>query len=249
MKVALYRWASRRFGENLGDWTTIPLLQAFGVDVDVYGPGEKLNAALFGTGSILHYPHYDCAPRIAVWGSGVGCMAPAPEHVKVFALRGPISADALRCFGVPLGDPALLAPHLLGAITSNVHDVVHVKHIWQDETFEHRTLESTSPSIGSLTTIANAKFVLSSTLHGAILAHAYHVPWAPFHVYEPLNVKWQDWFAYLGLPGYVPKLTTHAECIVWWESWGRHGKRHSVLPLMGAAQKAIEHVAIRQDHP
>lgn len=54
------------------------------------------------------------------------------------------------------------------------------------------------PAVGR---IARAGFVLTACLHGAMLAQAYGVPWAPCaRPVLPVNrFKWADWLAYLGV--------------------------------------------------
>jgi succinoglycan biosynthesis protein ExoV len=228
--AVLYRWKSRTRGENYGDALSVPLLQALGCGVTVIGPGERAQEALFCIGSILHYPHYGCADRIRVWGSGVG-EAGKPSHVTYCAVRGPVTARLLE-LACPLGDPALLAPRLL-RVPSVPSEVLKVRHI-------HSTVRDgeVGTADADLTSrIAAAHFVASESLHGCIVAAAYGVPWAPWAPdgeppgHTPL--KWQDWMEYLGLGPFV-FCRTMREALRWWNWYGRYGKLRDLGPLLDA---------------
>lgn len=75
---------------------------------------------------------------------------------------------------------------------------------------------------GAVARVAGAGFVLTGSLHGAILAQAYGVPWAAYDDgYVNAPAKWEDWAAYLGVR--LTFVATLAEGMRWWQSTGRHG--------------------------
>lgn len=79
--------------------------------------------------------------------------------------------------------------------------------------------------------IAGAKFVLTGSLHGAILAQAYGIPWAAFNdgcVDSPS--KWEDWGAYLGVD--VAFVRDLREGWQWWYDHGSSGESRSLIPLL-----------------
>lgn len=81
--------------------------------------------------------------------------------------------------------------------------------------------------------IAGADFVLSGSLHGAILAQAYGVPWAAYDDgYIDTPAKWLDWTAYLGIQ--IDFVTTLTEGQIWWRSQGHHGVIRDLSPLLDA---------------
>lgn len=85
----------------------------------------------------------------------------------------------------------------------------------------------------ALRRIAGASFVLSGSLHGAILAQAFGVPWACFDDgYVNAPAKWCDWGAYLG----IDIETTHdlSQGQRWWLRTGRHGRLHDLDILLEA---------------
>jgi hypothetical protein len=79
--------------------------------------------------------------------------------------------------------------------------------------------------------IAGAKFVLTGSLHGAILAQAYGIPWAAFDdgcVDSPS--KWEDWGAYLGIEiAFVKDLIEGQE---WWGDTGKLARIQSLSALL-----------------
>lgn len=82
--------------------------------------------------------------------------------------------------------------------------------------------------------IAGAGFVLTGSLHGAILAQAYGVPWAAYDDdgYIDAPPKWQDWAAYLGVN--LEFVANLAEGERWWARSGRHGKIRDLARLLAA---------------
>ena len=86
--------------------------------------------------------------------------------------------------------------------------------------------------------IAGAGFVGSESLHGCVLAAAFGVPWAPCTPrdwrLEP-GGKFDDWFAYLGLP--LPAAFAPADlraARAWWDAVGRRGRVGGLAPLLAA---------------
>lgn len=79
--------------------------------------------------------------------------------------------------------------------------------------------------------IAGAAFVLTGSLHGAILAQAYGVPWAAYDDgYVDAPAKWLDWAAYLGVR--IEFVTSLAEGRAWWQAEGRRGALRDLSPLI-----------------
>jgi hypothetical protein len=81
--------------------------------------------------------------------------------------------------------------------------------------------------------IAGASFVLTGSLHGAILAQAFGVPWAAYYDgYVDTLPKWYDFAAYLGMQlDFVRNLSEGEK---WWDRYGRHGKIQDLRPLLAA---------------
>lgn len=79
--------------------------------------------------------------------------------------------------------------------------------------------------------IAGADFVLTGSLHGAILAQAFGVPWAAYDDgYVDAPSKWTDWAAYLNID--LELVETLKDGRSWWEHIGRLGRIHSLSRLL-----------------
>lgn len=81
--------------------------------------------------------------------------------------------------------------------------------------------------------LAGAGFVLTGSLHGAILAQAYGIPWAAYDDgYIDTAAKWQDWATYLGVELAFAANLTEGER--WWMRSGRFGVVRDLSPLLAA---------------
>lgn len=157
--------------------------------------------------------------RVAFWGCGLRSAEPLPADVAsqavFFGVRGPRTRDAL---GLPadtvLGDPGLLLPLLIAAPTAKHGRTLCVTHFREPRSADDIRREtgvdevvsaSIAPSLDDLrrivALIAGAGFVLCGSLHAAITACSYGVPFAFFdsgHVDVPF--KWEDFAASVGIP-------------------------------------------------
>jgi hypothetical protein len=86
---------------------------------------------------------------------------------------------------------------------------------------------------GAVKRIAGATFVLTGSLHGAILAQAYGVPWAAYDDgYIDAPAKWLDWAAFLGIQ--IEFVSTLADGEKWWQTEGCNGAIRDLSPLLSA---------------
>jgi hypothetical protein len=156
-------------------------------------------------------------PQSYVWGTGV--MHPAfgtgaVDGQKVYALRGPQSFSALREAGVslrdvPFGDPAMLAPRLFGIRASSAprHALGVVAHYVdrQRPAIRHllaqdgvADLNVHGDPLDLMRTMADCEVVVSSSLHGLIVAEALGLPSLWIKAGEDIagdDFKFGDWFA------------------------------------------------------
>lgn len=139
---------------------------------------------LLAVGSILHLAQDDDV----IWGSGVnGKIAHSQIIAKTLdirAVRGPKTAAVLRALGhkVPevYGDPALLVPRYFGQrfVVKPCRDYVFIPNL-NDLGFDIECERFASPLMGwnrCLEEIVSARLVISSSLHGIVLAEAFGVP-------------------------------------------------------------------------
>ena len=138
------------------------------------------------------------SPRSFIWGSGSIDGKPPRKTVdpaKIFALRGEGTLALCRDrFGlrnpVPLGDPAILMPQLYNPEVASRYRVGLVPH-FLDFDFVSGIAEGmdgvTVLDVGQeaepfVDDLKQCEFVMSSSLHGLILADAYRIPnaWVKF---------------------------------------------------------------------
>lgn len=197
-----------------------------------------------------------------VWGMGAGSDLDLKSRVsqdiyakiKIHAVRGPISQKIIGLGpDLPMGDPAFLMPEILPMNQSPTGGITYVPH--------HSTLSSVNRNIDDILNdiganeyinvvfkkfhfqdvfekLLSSKFVLTSTLHTAILCVSYGIPWAPIQIpgevvggkHHPL--KWLDVMKWLNISDeqfYFVK--DYKSGIAWWESVGSKIKIPDLEPL------------------
>lgn len=187
------------------------------------------------------------AGLIAYWCCGArgptGLTPQTQSHCRFFGIRGPLSRDAL---GLPsdtvMGDPGLLAPlfHQPKPHPRTSGKVICIPHI-QDtrpsadllamagaETLVHPRIDASEAALGDLLDqIASADFVLSASLHGAIIACAYGRPfcfWDNGHLDVPF--KWSDFAQSIGLEAVFAPDVAAARAV-----WADMAPRITIPPL------------------
>lgn len=159
-------------------------------------------------------------PKTVFWGCGArdenGLSDDRIEQAEILAVRGPLTASVLKLGATkPQGDIALFLPALYKPQKSGVTTgkTVCIPHFW-DHRPDHEFSQSgcdvvlRTNIVGGdveirrlIDAIASADFVLSASLHGALVAAAYGVPfgfWDNGHIDLPF--KWRDLAAYLSIP-------------------------------------------------
>lgn len=157
---------------------------------------------------------------IAFWCCGSRSTTPLSAdtltHCRFFGVRGPLTR---RVLGLPddtvLGDPGLLAPlfHTPRADPTTSGKTICIPHVHDlrpradilamsgADLLIHPEIAGTEAALREiLDQIASADFVLSASLHGAIIACAYGTPfafWDNGHLDVPF--KWDDFSGSIGL--------------------------------------------------
>jgi succinoglycan biosynthesis protein ExoV len=190
-----YRDEFGNFGDDLNPWLWPRLLP------DLLHPDA--GSALVGIGTIVN----DQLPlgRKIIVGSGVGYgeVPRLTDDYAVHFVRGPATARAL---GLPVScaitDPAHLITQFIRPVP-NGKQTVYVPHHVSALLADWRAVAKAAgmlyvdPASGVMRVvhaIRNARLVVTSAMHGAILADAFRVPWIRVKAYQHLNdFKWQDW--------------------------------------------------------
>lgn len=178
---------------------------------------------LLGIGSLMA----SAAATSLVWGTGLlhpdaGLGRPRPENI--FAVRGPLTAAALRRAGllvrdVPLGDPGMLAPGLLGlaaareprfplGLVAHYVDRGHpaVRRLLAMPGV--RDLDVRQEPADFLAAMCDCRTIVSSSLHGLIFAEALGLPSLWFQATDDVigdGFKFHDWFSTTLVPQASPQ--------------------------------------------
>ncbi len=189
-----------RGANNYGDVLTPYLCQRLGIKC-IYSP--RKNAQAIMVGSIANH----ALPGMNVFGSGfirrndIVC----PE-AKYHWVRGPISRQMIIDSGGDApelyGDAALLLPDLIKESTK-VHDIGFVPHHVDFKRVNGFKVNLQKGSIENITkSITSCRKVISSSLHGIIVAHAYGIPAAWIKLSDELSgdgMKFHDHYESVGL--------------------------------------------------
>lgn len=186
---------------NVGDTLTEPLLNHFGYDVELVDRNTK--GKLLAVGSIMR-----CArDGDVVWGAG--CMRDwhvVKRNCRFLAVRGPHTRALISSSEVPevYGDPGLLLPLLYDPDVPVRYETGIIPH-YLDRPIApragHHFIDVESDWKTFVQEIKSCRKVISSSLHGIIIAEAYGVPveWAK---YSDLIIggdfKFQDYFSGTG---------------------------------------------------
>lgn len=165
---------------NFGDQLSAPLLE-WATGVPVTWVRVRYKGKVLGVGSILQHA---IAPRDHVWGSGLiwDRKIYPPQDVTFLAVRGPltrlnIAADVPEIYG----DPALLLPYFYDRPVDKRYSVGIVPHhvdfaAVADGDPAIEVIDVTRPWVEVVDAIRSCDVIVSSSLHGLIVAEAYGIP-------------------------------------------------------------------------
>lgn len=230
--LRLFFWSSKMFEnktlENYGD-----LLSPYIVEKVSKKKITFYNAAAYrkkwfqpsyimAIGSIMSY----ASKKAYVWGSGIISRQDTFKNARFCAVRGPLSRKRILELGHSCpevyGDPALLLPEYYNPKIKKTHQFGIIPHYVDYEQVANiyggvndcNVIDLMTKDIHNTTDeILSCKAIISSSLHGVIVAQAYGIPavWVRFS--EKLsgdNVKFEDYFRSVGLAPYEGKLTLDA---------------------------------------
>jgi succinoglycan biosynthesis protein ExoV len=202
VKYYWYRDKVGNFGDDLNAWLWPRL---FGDALD-----EVPDSVLFvGMGSILG-TGIPKASRTIVFGPGVAYgPPPVPDTTWHFvAVRGPHSAAALGLDDtVVQGDPAMLVGRYVQQHPSASRTSLMVHHLsnlprWRlvARALGWQFIDPTQTVDATLAQLADTRLLLTSAMHGAIVADAMRIPWVAIRSGSGINTeKWADWGGALDL--------------------------------------------------
>lgn len=204
-------WDLVNFGDDL---SRVLVERIIGKKVKLNHKKPEGDKRLFAVGSVLSF----AVDGDVVWGAGINGRLLSKKYynfnkLDVRAVRGPLTRQFLEkelqisCPEV-YGDPALLFPLLFPEFRRKKNpsiDYLIIPHYSEEFYFsknEHENVVYPSePWQIVVEKILDSKFVISSSLHGLIIAEAYGIPARMLHITdnEPF-FKYQDYYMGTGRP-------------------------------------------------
>lgn len=207
MKLVYHRDRGGNFGDDLNPWLWGELLGPEFFDDDE-------SELFYGVGTLLSPRSARRPGKKIVFGSGAASEAriEVDRSFDVRCVRGPLTARALGVSEeLAVTDPACLVVET-GFGKSGVpkgHDVSLIPHHlslgmldWGDVSARcgMRWIDPRWPFLRVFEEIRSSRLVLTESLHGAIVADAFRVPWIPIrYSHRFLEFKWRDWAGSLGI--------------------------------------------------
>lgn len=189
-KKCVFWWEPKDGSFNAGDHLSKIVVQQMLALKDLELT-QKINVKnkLMAIGSVMHFANEnDC-----VWGTGINGKISLDalkfKYLDVRAVRGPKTRKLLLDMGLKVpeiyGDPGLLLPFFFSRDTLLINneqkkDFIVIPHMNEDfSLYKKYNNNICSPKQGAISftrQIVNSEFVISSSLHGVIIAEAYGIP-------------------------------------------------------------------------
>lgn len=167
-------------------------------------------------GSIIHNVNHKCI----VWGSGIINQEIKIKKAKFLAVRGPQTRKYLINLGYEVpevyGDPAILLPQFFNPKVEKKYKIGIVPHYndyklvqnWYKSQEDIVVIDMMTNDVESKTIeFLECEKIISSSLHGVIIAHAYNIPaiWQKFSdkVFGD-DIKYQDYMESVQMDFYKP---------------------------------------------
>lgn len=202
---------------NFGDVLSLKLVERIvGGPLRTYVKRTKnQDKKLLAIGSIFYFAN----EGDVVWGSGINGKTLEKKyyqfaHLDVRAVRGPLTRQFLfEHFQIEspeiYGDPALLFPYLFPEFKrkeSPSLDYIIIPHFLEEKLLpkmDPHVVHPTDPWNQVLEKILDSKFVISSSLHGVVIAEAYGIPARLLRMTEKNHLfKYQDYYLGTGRPNF-----------------------------------------------
>lgn len=235
-EIPLFYWSEIKFifrnRENYGDLLSKYLVEKIsGKPVKFVQPKKqpwyKMNKTNFlAVGSILHH----ATKHSIVWGSGIIDHDQEIAEADFRTVRGPQTRDFLLKLGYNCpevyGDPALLLPKYYHPQVEKRYKIGVVPHYHDYKTAVAffgdkpgiKVIDLLTMNVEEVTRqILSCENIISSSLHGLIVAHAYQIPvlWVKFSDKIFGNgIKYVDYFESLKLPVYEAEFIEIGKTVV-----------------------------------
>lgn len=221
--IPLYYWEGRTWQDftNFGDALSEKIVERIVGHRIATTFNESLKAEhgkrkFLALGSIIDKAENDDV----IWGSGVNGKYPNSKDKKYYrftqldvrAVRGPLTRQFLMDMGIKVpeiyGDPALLLPKLFPEFKKAEHpsqEYIIIAHFSDEDLFVNNPHFVSAKEDWDIVIrkILDSKFVISTSLHGVIVAEAFGIPARYLKVseFEPL-FKYADYYSGTNRPNF-----------------------------------------------
>lgn len=229
MQLYYHKSPAGNFGDDLSPWL-------FSLSIPEWRDVADDDHCIFGVGTILTERTLAKFPKPIILGSG-GTKKTVPsrsvlEKCDFISVRGPLTRDML---GLPhnilLGDPAIYIPRLLDPSTPcGGQKTAFVPHHLTlagpmggeirravEQELDIKVISPSQDFRMVVNHIRSASLVLTESLHGAIIADTFRVPWCAV-AFSPVfnSFKWLDWGRSVGIE---PKVHTAFRLVNFASRW------------------------------
>ena len=202
-------------GDSLGEVIIRFLLERKGIDIDTpvsktkhlncVGSnifGSYQDATIWGSGALPHYPTK----------RQFFCQKTSRRKLDIRAVRGPLTREVMLKLGYKCpevyGDPAILMPMIYNPNIEKKHHSLVIPQYFNEKKFraahpnERMVSMNTNDYKHVIDEIVASEVVITSSLHGIILAEAYGVPAVFFRgLGKDMDFKYHDWYCSTGRDG------------------------------------------------
>lgn len=205
MNLKFY-WVGNNTSGNFGDVLTPKILDYYSIPYTFQRSKDKdYNAICIG--SILRH----AKDNVHVFGSGfMSRKNKASPNAIYHWVRGPESRKMLLQQGIKCpevyGDPAMIMPLMHNECKKEydigiIPHVDHYKEIKEKFPNENVIRLHTNNALDVVDEITKCRKIISSSLHGIIVAHAYNIPaaWVNFGAMKGDGIKFDDHYNSIGL--------------------------------------------------
>jgi pyruvyltransferase len=172
---------------NFGDYLNFDLMSKLSQKKVEWVPNHYHDEYFMAVGSVLQL----ATDKTVVWGSGLisDRYLPLASPREILAVRGPLTRGRLKHAKIKCpeiyGDPALIMPEIYFPKIDKIYDLGVIPHYVdkKNKFFEQKfnpnikVIDISQPNFeGFINEVLSCKKIISSSLHGLIIADAYDIP-------------------------------------------------------------------------
>jgi pyruvyltransferase len=186
-------------GRNFGDVLSKILIEHYLKINPDWSKAEESDIVIIG--SILSHLPKQYNGIVAGIGAHIATLRKDLTKAKVLAIRGPLTLETIKLNSKQnkpiLADPGLLSNKLLNTEPNKIHKVGYVPH-FSDKTPPPENsyiIDVTQPVLKVIEEIGQCEKIVSSSLHGIIVADSFNIPraWRHFKTVQGKGFKFYDY--------------------------------------------------------